>query len=553
MIILKSLTHGSHLLSQTRPMELIEFAKLKGLRAIGLTDKNNLHQCVPYYEGCKKEGLKPLIGMDIEELKITIYPRNLQGWRQLLSVHWKINTKTPIFDIEEDLDYNMVVIISKDSTIDLEKIEKLGAHIFFGINPLQSSSIEDTPQNFPIVPVTPNHFLPSEDRSVNQNINKLLLCKLLKIKLDDADIKKYPAFDSEKFEVKTEEDLEGLVLPEWSENTYKLLDLIEDFSILAKPELPHFECPDGMTEVEYLSKICMDSLKQKGLDSDKTYIDRIERELSVIGRAGMSGYFLIMGDIVRWARSKNIRVGCARGSAAGCLISYLTQITSVDPIQYGLIFERFYSADRGEYPDIDLDLQPSRRHEIEEYVKYKYGAERFMQFATFSTLKGRAALKLALTTSKKNISVDEQNEITKFLPEEAVIAEELKEQNNQWGNKSTVLWTVLNRSSMDKWCIYDSKTDKWDGTYSDEFQLGVKMNTVIQARGRHASAFVLSSKPMREIVPVAWDEKSNTEIIALDMDSGQRMGLVKLDLLGLKLLDEYNFSLEVLNGSCTVF
>lgn len=105
---------------------------------------------------------------------------------------------------------------------------------------------------------------------------------------------------------------------------------------------------------------------------------------------------------------------------------------------------------------------------------------------------------------------------------------------------------------MEKWCTYNSETGDWDGTYADEFRIGVNMNTVIQARGRHASAFVLSPEPMYQRAPVAWDPKSKTDIIAVDMDSGQKMGLVKLDLLGLKLLDEYNFSLGVLDGACTI-
>lgn len=542
MIPITTLSHGSMLLSQSKPTDVVQFAVTNNLKAIGLTDRDNLHQCVPYWEECEKAGLKPLLGMEVSELELVLYPKNAVGWKNLLRIHYEINKEKKNFDVIKWIDRNMVVVAKEGA--DLTPLDNTRATIFCGVNPFDSRPKSDL---FPQIVYTPNHFISDDDAA----INRVLLCKLLKIKLEQASTEEHPAFDSKNYRIMLEADLKDLVEPELIENTYKLLDLIEPFEILKAPELPHFDCPAGKTESDLLKEICEGALKEMELESPE-YKDRLHKELSAISEANMSGYFLIMGDIVRWAKSKGIRVGCARGSAAGCLISYLVGITSVDPIEYGLLFERFYSADRGEYPDIDLDLQPSRRSEIEAYIKKKYGAERFMQFATFSTMKGRAALKLALTTSKKSITVDEQNEITKLLPEEAVIADELKEQNSIWGNKSTILWTLLNKICMDKWCTYNSETGDWDGTYSDEFRIGVNMNTVIQARGRHASAFVLSPEPMYERVPVAWDPKSKTEIIAVDMESGQKMGLVKLDLLGLKLLDEYNFSLGVLDGACTI-
>lgn len=194
------------------------------------------------------------------------------------------------------------------------------------------------------------------------------------------------------------------------DSSVEIYEQIENYNIIYKQELPHFECPNNINEDDYLRQLCREGFKSKGI-SGEVYIDRIKHELDIIKSAGMSGYFLIMQDIMKWCKDNEILCGVGRGSAAGCLISYLVGITNVDPIKYNLLFERFYSAERKGLPDVDLDFPPSKRENIIEYIQTKYGVDKFAQLSTFTTLKGPAAIKAVLRS--RDVEAAEQNHITK--------------------------------------------------------------------------------------------------------------------------------------------
>lgn len=235
--------------------------------------------------------------------------------------------------------------------------------------------------------------------------------------------------------------------------------------------------------------------------------------------------------------------GIVHNSAGGCLVSYLTKITSVDPVKYGLYFERFYNAERGGLPDIDVDIPPDSRDSIIEYIYEGYGKENFAQLSTFGTLKGAAALKLCLNIN--SVPFSEQNEITSFLPEEAKIDPMLEQQEREVGTRSLIYWALVNTpKELERWCILNNGV--FDGKYAKEFDLAIKLDKVIVDRGRHASAFAISNMPLHTKSPMVYDSVSQRYIVGVEMNSAEKLGLIKLDLLGLDLLSKAEYMQKVL-------
>ena len=553
MIYLNCKTHGSILLSQTQPVDLAKYAASNAIE-VGLCDVGSLSQCYHYWSAMKEADKKPVLGCEFKicsnyasitdnnpaNKRLAVFAKNLRGWKDLLYIYYQSNQPANYYEegrlsIEEIAQFltNDLVVIGNDlSDEEWDTLKASEGDLYYG-----STDGSPTTLGVPEIAFPSAFFLKKADQDINH--------ALIATKFHSKD---HPLI--QQGETLSLEYAQGV---EWSkeqkDNAQKVWDSIEVFDITNPEDLPRFECGE-LSETEFLKQECFRSLKELGLDNDK-YIQRLNLELDVIGQAGMAGYFLVLSDITNYCREHDILLGFARGSAGGCLISYLMKIIKVDPLKYDLFFERFYSAARTEYPDIDIDIQPSRRSELEEYIKNKYGDTHFMQYATYSTLKGAAALKLALSNSDQNISVDEQNEITKLLPMEAKIAAELKEQNDKWENQSTILYSLLNEpAKLSKWCTLKVEDDKWhfDGMYAKEFELAIKLNTVIKARSRHASAFVLSPEPLYRRVPVCWDVGESKFVIDTDMKTGEKYGCVKIDLLGLILLDEYDYVRSILNG-----
>ncbi len=262
--------------------------------------------------------------------------------------------------------------------------------------------------------------------------------------------------------------------------------------------------------------------------------------MGVIKDGWMASYCNSMHEVIKWYKSKNYYFGCGRGSAAGCLISYLTNLTTVDPIKYNLLFERFYNADRKDVPDFDWDIEPSKRPEVVQYIQQKYGKEKFAQLSTYGTLQGKNAMTIALTTSKTMIPFSEQKEITKELPEKSKISGELQEQKEEEGTDSLVYYALKHMpKTFEKWCKIEKK--KLVGEYSKEFQQAILLEKILVNKGRHASAFVLYDDDLSTMVPIEYDEKSKQQVDGLDMHDSEDAGMVKLDLLGLELLDKSSY------------
>ena len=340
----------------------------------------------------------------------------------------------------------------------------------------------------------------------------------------------------------------GIQLTEEEMENTKLVDsLCENYNILDKPHLPPFPCPDGANPDEYLRQLCRNGWRDKianNIDKDlqNDYVNRIKYELEVLQGADLSSYFLIVQDIVNYVRTNNWLPGPGRGSAAGCLVSYLIGITSIDPIKYGLLFDRFYNAGRNSkdhisMPDIDVDVPINKRENVIEYIKQCYGADKVSQMITFNTIKGRGAIKDVLRVYG-NISFDEMNKITKSIPDEAKIADDLQEMKEETGEASIIRWALENEpDKLKEWCYIDEKNEL-QGPLAKRFEQAIRLEGTKSNQSKHAAGIAISAQPLNTLCPMVYDSKNDQLIAGMEMQDLEALGIIKFDILGVAMLDK---------------
>lgn len=395
------------------------------------------------------------------------------------------------------------------------------------------------------------HYCRKEDAADQ----RILLCNNLKTtfpeinkKLGNSeDIGLSAFFLSDNFHILSQEEIRALHTEEEIENTNYVDSLCEEYNILSKPNLPPFSCPQGYDDAEYLRELCRRGWKDKIIpsvakDQHNTYVDRIKYELEVLQGADLSSYFLIVQDIVNYVRSNNWLPGPGRGSAAGCLVSYLIGITNIDPIKYNLMFDRFYNAGRNtaehiSMPDIDVDVPINQRENIIEYIKKKYGYDKVSQMITFNTIKGRGALKDVLRVYG-NISFDEMNTITKHIPDEAKIADDLQEMKEETGEASIIRWALENNGDKLKdWCYLD-ENEQLQGPLAKRFEQAIRLEGTKSNQSKHAAGIAISSHPLQDICPMVYDVKNEQTIAGMEMQDLESLGIIKFDILGVAMLDK---------------
>lgn len=252
-------------------------------------------------------------------------------------------------------------------------------------------------------------------------------------------------------------------------------------------------------------------------DRPEEHRERLARELGDIKSAGLPDYFLIVWDIVTWAKAKGIPVGPGRGSAAGSMVSYCLYITDIEPLKYGLIWERFYNAGRkGTLADIDIDVGKKYRPIVVEYIKYRFGVDRVAQIVTFNTLGTKAALKdtAKLIGKKDGMSFDEANLMTRFIPKKHNIPVSIKEA-----------------------IVESDKIAEYAQKYPKLFALAQKLEGCPKSRGTHAAGIVISDQPFSAGFPLRWNTKEKILMTEWDMGVLDEQGYLKVDILGLKTMD----------------
>ena len=355
-------------------------------------------------------------------------------------------------------------------------------------------------------------------------------------------------FESDNYHIPSCEEMNHLHTPEELQSTLDIAEQCTNYEILGPPNPPVFDCPEGMSPNDYLRYLCREGWVEKmdhinkGHDLFGDYGDRVDKEIKIFTETNLSSYFLIVRDILQYANSKGYLTGPGRGSAAGCMVSYLMGITKIDPVPYNLIFERFYNAGRNaggrvSMPDIDVDVPKYGRNDIIAYIKKKYGKDNVAQIISFQTLKGRAALKRVMA-SRGNISFDEQNAITSYILDEAKIADDLQDMKEELGTSSVITWALENRKDkLSEWCQMN-ENGELEGRFAKIFEQAVRLENTKIVQSKHAAGVVVSPQPIYDVCPMVIDREGKDLLAGFEGPSCEDAGLLKLDILGIKMLDK---------------
>ncbi len=612
-------SHYSLLDGLSKPAQIANRCKDIGAPSCALTDHGNIAGAIKFHSEMKKNGIKPILGCElyicdqdasIKDVSnknlshLVILAKNYNGWKTLIKIVSESNKPDfyyykPRLDINrlsQLLDGNIIGFAGHLGSVISDKIldennniisdwKNIGSKIscrmqeIFGKNNFYLESqlmdrINNPTQvittdcirelgkinNIPVI-CTPDAHYCNKDDAIDQRV---LLCNNLKTTFLDVNSKILSNesfgmdifFMSDNYHILDNQEIQSIHTEEEIENTIMIDSLCENYEIGNKPQLPEYNCPNGMSEAEFLRHLCRQGWRNKKFtelsqDDQNIYAERIKYELEVLQGAGLSSYFLIVQDIVNHVRESGWLPGPGRGSAAGCLVSYLIGITAIDPIKYGLIFDRFYNAGRNtakhiSMPDIDIDVPIDKRENIIEYIKNKYGHDKVSQMITFNTMKGRGALKDVLRVYG-NITFEEMNNITKFIPDEAKIADELQEMREEYGEASIIRWALENNpKELAEWCqIDDSGT--LSGPLAKRFEQAIRLEGTKTNQSKHAAGIAINSLPLGDICPMVYDSRNDQTIAGMEMQDLESLGIVKFDILGIAMLDKIMMIRDIIN------
>lgn len=590
----------------SKPAQIAERCVEIGAKACAITDHGNIAGSIKFFKEMKAVGIKPILGCELylcdqdvaikdksnkELTHFIVLAKNLKGWQNLIRLVSESNRpdfyyhkpRLTLEALAQFCDGNMLGMCGHLGSLLADKIldnnhinpdwKNIGVSLIgklkdiFGpenfVLEAQLMDQENTPiqkqltdiiralgkhTNTTVVCTPDAHYARKSDASDQ----RILLCNNLKTTMPEISRKinngdNLPMdcfFTSDNFHILSQEEMRAIHTEEEIANTNIISDMCEEYDITSRPRLPPFECesPD-----EYLRQLCRNGWREKIQDNvskeeQAEYVERIKYELGVLQGAGLSSYFLIVQDIVDYVRKNNWLPGPGRGSAAGCLVSYLIGITGINPLQYSLIFDRFYNSgrntkDRVSMPDIDVDVPINKRENVISYIKNKYGDNQVSQMVTFNTIKGRGAIKDVLRVYG-NISFDEMNNITKNIPDEAKIADELQEMKDETGDASIIRWTLENQGEKLKdWCYIDDNNEL-QGPLAKRFEQAIRLEGTKVNQSKHAAGVVIADNDLATICPMIYDTKTKTRIAGMEMEDLESIGVVKFDILGVAMLDK---------------
>lgn len=540
MSVLIANSHYSVLSSILLPSDIVDIAVKNGEGAAAITDMNSMAGIVQFTKAASKAGIKPVLGVTVETMcnnQISFLAKNLNGYKNLLKLLSKVNSrenfvKRPRVKSEnlEGLE-DIVCLFGHQSDWENEdqpgKIAKCLRDIFQ--KDLYLCSSDHSPELFKISKTLGSPYLccgtiKREDSKDHQYLLNVIKATKLKTKLSNLtnknDLYYYDNFNNR-----------------YRELSERIFESCEEYSIFDSPRLPTFKTPDGSSTLEYLKSVCRESFRRKiPKENWGPYQERIISELAVFEKAGLSDYFMILWGIVNYAQSKNYLVGAGRGSAAGCLISYLLGITKVDPVKFKLIFSRFFNEGRiGSLPDIDVDFPAFAREDIISHIISTYGQDRVGQIATYQTFMGRAAIKCILRADS-DIGFGEMNKITEPIQDKSKVADELQDMKDEGREGSVILWALENRADeLDQWARLED--GEIVGPLAYQIKMAIELEGIKSAASRHPAGIIISDLPLAERGPVLYDEGSGKQIVGLEYEDAESCGYVKYDCLGLSSLD----------------
>lgn len=558
-------TEYSLLDGASRINDLIKRVKELGMTSIAITDHGSMYGVVDFYKAAVKQGVKPIIGCEVyvaprsrhektavegeAYYHLILLAEDNEGYRNLLELVSRANTEgfyyKPRVDRELLRTYHKGLIclsaciageipalllrgdVSRATDLAKEYRDIFGPDNFF--LELQDHGIPEQKQvnqqlidmsrelGIELVATNDLHYINKEDAEFHD----VLLCIQMGKTVDDTARMRFP---SPEFYLKSTQEMADLFPghPEALTNTCKIAERCQvdfDFNTF---HLPEFPVPDGLTADAYLRRLCQEKLPLRYADITEVITERLVFELDVIQKMGYSSYFLIVWDFINYARQNNIPVGPGRGSAAGSIVSYLLGITNIDPLKYGLLFERFLNPERVTMPDIDIDFCYVKRGKIIEYVSARYGADRVAQIITFGTMAAKAAIRDV--GRALNMSYGEVDRVAKLVPNELGIT----------------LSKALQSSTELK------EAYQQEPAVTKLVDLAMAVEGLPRHASTHAAGLVIAKEPLTHYVPL----QNSTEgflTTQYDKDRVEEIGLLKMDLLGLRTLTVIGDALTLLS------
>ena len=556
-------TEFSLLDGAARISEMVAKAAEFGMPAVAMTDHGVMFGALDFYLAAREAGVEPIIGVEAyvaprsrfdrergenEEAyrHLTILARNERGYRNLLRLvtdaHLEGFYHRPRIDKEllaersEGLiglsgclagETNKLLLDGKRAQA--EEVAATYRDIFgpdwFYLE-LQDHGLDDQRRvnpaliemssrlSIPLVATNDLHYTEKTDARPHD----VLLCiQQQKVQTDTNRLR----FETEEFYLKSPQEMRALFpdMPDACDNTLRIAESCELRMEFGEFHLPPFDPPEGSTLEGYLHELVYAGARQRYGDVTPEIAERIDHELNVIVLMGFAGYFLIVWDLIRFARERGIRVGPGRGSAAGSVVSYALRITDLDPLKYGLIFERFLNPERKQMPDIDMDFDERRRDEVIQYVAQRYGTDRVAQIVTFQTIKGKQGIRDASRVLGFPASVGDR--LCKMYPA-ALLGREYPIEKAL--ELSTELADAYTREPEAKEIVDTARALE-----------GLRREDSV-----HAAGVVIGDAPLVTYLPLKLSKDSRDDsrriVTQFDMHGVERLGLLKMDFLGLRNL-----------------
>jgi len=335
------------------------------------------------------------------------------------------------------------------------------------------------------------------------------------------------SFSGDNFYLKSYEEMESVFNSEWLKNTMEVCDMVDVNLKFGEIHFPNFPIPTNETSTEYFERLAWEGLQNRyGSPLPENIVQRANHEIKVVKEMGFPEYFLVVSDLVRWAKSNDIRVGWGRGSAAGSVLSYAFDITNLDPIKFGLLFERFLVEGRKSMPDIDLDFDDRHRDRVIDYARSKYGSDRVAHICTFNRTGARQSIRDAARALGHDFSTGDK--VAKLIPPPVLgISKDLNECMEVQEFSS-----IYTRDSQAKEII--------DAAFG--------LENLVRQTGIHAAGVVISRNPLMDYLPIMQKGVDKPVVTQWDMGRVEQCGLLKIDFLGLRNLGVIDICLDLIKN-----
>lgn len=539
--------------------ELVPRAKELGMDALAITDHGAMYGVIEFYKTCKQNGIKPIIGCEVyvapgsrydrEAVKgenryyhLVLLAKNNEGYHNLCKIVTRGYTEgyyyKPRVDMEVLEQYHEGIIalsaclagevatyLRQNQYEKAKEAAQRHLAIFGEGNyylEMQDHGIADQrtvnmgvmrlskETGIPMVATNDSHYIKAEDWEAHD----ILLCIQTGKTVEDTDRMRY---EGGQYYLKSPEEMEALFpyAKEAIENTNKIADMCNVEIVFGERKLPKYDVPDGYDSFSYLTMLCEQGAAKRYASVTEEVKERLQYELDMIRQMGFVDYFLIVWDFVNYAKNNDIPVGPGRGSAAGSIVSYCLYITDIEPLRYGLLFERFLNPERVSMPDIDIDFCVNRRQEVIDYVIEKYGKEKVVQIVTFGTMAAKMCVRDVGRAMALPYSLCDR--VAKAIP-------------NRIPNGKDVTLPAALKVSPELKEMYEQEPE-----VKKLLDMAMKLEGLQRHTGVHPAGVIIGQKPIEEYVPLARSVDGGI-VCQYEKDPVEELGLLKMDFLALRNL-----------------